>query len=297
MQIKDFINATTLALADLLPISQSGNTRKITLQAIKEFLLGTTTLTTTDQTITGAIEEVNTSLSDIEQQILLRPLMTTADITYYVSVTGSDSNDGLTGGTAFKTIQYAIDLLPQVINHTVIINVASGTYGGGLTIPGFDGKGTLSINGGTTLANSINYIISNSIKIDSCTINITLNGFKLLATTTLDTILTISNCTMFNIKYCSFDGALRNSLVGNIGVGVSFSKGSILNSSFNNFSSSSYGYVIYSSVGAEVLTRNNVGSNNSTVFYALAGGVITKYDAVQPSGTIAETVANGGVIR
>lgn len=39
-------------------IAQGGKTRKTLLSKIKEFIIGTTALTTTDKTITGAIEEV-----------------------------------------------------------------------------------------------------------------------------------------------------------------------------------------------------------------------------------------------
>lgn len=39
-------------------IAQGGKTRKALLQKIKEFIIGTTTLTTTDTTVTGAIKEV-----------------------------------------------------------------------------------------------------------------------------------------------------------------------------------------------------------------------------------------------
>ena len=53
-------------------IAQGGKTRKTLLSKIKEFIIGTTALTTTDKTITGAIEEVkgivdvnSTSLNDL----------------------------------------------------------------------------------------------------------------------------------------------------------------------------------------------------------------------------------------
>lgn len=39
-------------------IAQGGKTRKALLQKIKEFIIGTTALTTTDTTVTGAIKEV-----------------------------------------------------------------------------------------------------------------------------------------------------------------------------------------------------------------------------------------------
>ncbi|MGC6434323.1 MAG: beta strand repeat-containing protein, partial [Crocinitomicaceae bacterium] len=47
--------------------------------------------------------------------------------TYYVSTTGSDSNNGITSGTAFATLQKAIDMVSSSCTSTTI-HVAAGTY-------------------------------------------------------------------------------------------------------------------------------------------------------------------------
>ncbi|MFT8348698.1 hypothetical protein [Clostridium saccharoperbutylacetonicum] len=65
MQIKDFISATALALTDLLPLGQSANTRKTTLQDVKNLFLGTATLNTTDKTVNGAINENKANIGDL----------------------------------------------------------------------------------------------------------------------------------------------------------------------------------------------------------------------------------------
>lgn len=56
----------------------------------------------------------------------------TANTTYYVSLTGSDSNDGLTAGTPWRTLSYAATQLNYVVgnNHTVTIQLADGDYSG-----------------------------------------------------------------------------------------------------------------------------------------------------------------------
>jgi hypothetical protein len=58
------------------------------------------------------------------------PNSTQKDTTYYVdAINGNDSNDGSSSNTAFKTVQHAIDLIPQVVNHNVTINMAQNvTY-------------------------------------------------------------------------------------------------------------------------------------------------------------------------
>ncbi|WP_207306734.1 hypothetical protein [Xanthomonas oryzae] len=55
----------------------------------------------------------------------------TQDLSLYVSTTGSDSNDGLSAATAFKTIQRAVNVVRtrySLCGYTAIINVADGTY-------------------------------------------------------------------------------------------------------------------------------------------------------------------------
>ena len=53
----------------------------------------------------------------------------TEDFTIYVNgTTGNDENNGLTTDTAKKTIQAAVDVLPERINSNVTISVAAGIY-------------------------------------------------------------------------------------------------------------------------------------------------------------------------
>lgn len=52
------------------------------------------------------------------------------DVEYFVNdSTGSDTNDGLSAATPFKTIQHAFDLIPKFTTGTqYLINIANGTY-------------------------------------------------------------------------------------------------------------------------------------------------------------------------
>ncbi len=76
------------------------------------------------------------------------PIPLLAPRTYYVSNSGSDSNDGLTVGTAFATIQKAIDTTNKynLNGYDVTINVASGTYARFAT-KFVNGSGKISIIG------------------------------------------------------------------------------------------------------------------------------------------------------
>ena len=66
---------------------------------------------------------------------------TTADMTLYVRTTGSDSNDGLTTGTALLTPQEAVNRVPKYIRHAVVIDIGEGDFNGAY-LAGFAMAGT-----------------------------------------------------------------------------------------------------------------------------------------------------------
>jgi hypothetical protein len=62
-------------------------------------------------------------------QPIMTTMETTEEKTWYVNASsGSDTNDGTTAGTAFQTIQHAIDQLPPIIKHQQTIQLADGIY-------------------------------------------------------------------------------------------------------------------------------------------------------------------------
>jgi len=73
----------------------------------------------------------------------------TADRTYYVAPTGSDSNNGLSAGAPFLTIQKAVDVAKSLDfnGQTVTIKLADGTYTVGAIMRSITGDGTLLISG------------------------------------------------------------------------------------------------------------------------------------------------------
>ncbi|WP_279360883.1 hypothetical protein [Xanthomonas sacchari] len=76
----------------------------------------------------------------------------TQNLSLYVSSTGSDSNDGLTAGTAFQTIQRAVDVVRtrySLCGYTVFINVADGTYVENVSVGNVPG-GVVRFVGGTS---------------------------------------------------------------------------------------------------------------------------------------------------
>lgn len=70
--------------------------------------------------------------------------------TYYVNgSTGADGNDGLTSGTAFATIQKAVDTAADLDLGTwdVTIQIAAGTYAAGLVLRSLTGVGKVVLRG------------------------------------------------------------------------------------------------------------------------------------------------------
>lgn len=113
----------------------------------------------------------------------------TANRTYFVLTTGSDSNTGLanTAGGAFLTLQKAANVIATLDLQTfsVTVNVGAGTYTGTLSVSGpWLGSGAVSFVGDTTTP--ANVIISttsaNAITVSNGA-SLNVSGFKLVTTT------------------------------------------------------------------------------------------------------------------
>jgi len=86
---------------------------------------------------------------------LLLPAVALAGTTYYVSTSGSNSNNGLTTGTAWRNVQYAanhihagdtVNILGGVYNETVNIPVSGSASAGAITLQNYAGQ-TATIDG------------------------------------------------------------------------------------------------------------------------------------------------------
>jgi len=108
----------------------------------------------------------------------------TANRTYYVSTSGSDSNDGLTVGAPFATIQKAWNVLvtKDLNGFTATIKLADGTYTAGLnaTVPVIGGPVVIDGNSSTP-TNVLLGPTGSAIQV-VCAANVTLKNFKLTST-------------------------------------------------------------------------------------------------------------------
>lgn len=89
-----------------------------------------------------------------------------ADRTYYVNgSTGSDSNNGLSSGTAFATIQKAIDVVAAISwgGFNATISVANGTYSPNISLRQVSGAASVTLTGNiATPASVVTGLISNN---------------------------------------------------------------------------------------------------------------------------------------
>ncbi len=102
---------------------------------------------------TGAVSFPSSSPGGIRERL-------TAARTYYVNASsGSDSNDGLTAGTAFQTIQKAIDTAAALDSsiYDVTIQLAAGTFAAsaGLVCKTMAGAGSVTIVGDETTPSNV----------------------------------------------------------------------------------------------------------------------------------------------
>ncbi len=105
----------------------------------------------------------NTAHADASGNPLVVRTVLTADTNYYVSATGSDSNDGSIG-SPWATIQHAVNFLPANIDFagfTVTINIGAGTFDGPF-IPAPYGGGVLRFEGASAATTILRRPVSRS---------------------------------------------------------------------------------------------------------------------------------------
>jgi hypothetical protein len=213
------------------------------------------------------------------------PFATSANVTYYVDPAGSDANNGLSAGAAgaFKTIGKAISMIPQIVNHTVTINVAQGTYAEDISLIGFIGKGSITINGAASVLSDL--YVANSITIIQCTCLVIATGLKFIITTGSGAFIVRSIDT--RISYCRINTAASQP-------GVSCS--STNNAGITNCEISNRSNGINADGSSTVFSNTNTGTGNTIGLVSNSNASIGK-NSTQPAGTTAESVSGGGVIR
>ncbi|MDU0203831.1 right-handed parallel beta-helix repeat-containing protein [Paenibacillus sp. MAH-36] len=221
--------------------------------------------------------EVRTSETErLVKQFYNVPQKTTTDMTVYVDATnGADNNDG-SKGKPFKTINKAISIVPQIVNHTVRVNVATGTYAETAVLYGFNGSGVVQL-----VASGV--VSLNAISVIRCQTTV-VEGFTCTSTTGNGFYTEYGRMTIFNncktISASSFAG-----------FSVVSQNGQILNCTISNKDNA-----VAAQYGSSVLVSNCTGTSNNYVLVAADGATLT-YSGSVPSGNILFGTYNVGMIN
>ncbi|MBW4083877.1 hypothetical protein [Paenibacillus sp. S150] len=161
--------------------------------------IGTAGITNTEfGYLDGATSNIQSQLNS-KAPLTTTPQQTTTDISYYVRTDGNDGNTGLanTAGGAFKTINKAISMIPQVVNHIITIYIGNGSYSESILVGGFSGSGSITITGNQSDA-SLTSVTSVTLLKNFLTLVVD----SLTANTSTSDGFTINRCVGFRLNSC-----------------------------------------------------------------------------------------------
>lgn len=183
-------NGVVTGIADNTLYNKSVRQSSIMAAIIADFIVQELNVNVTDDGTTATILTNFTNALLALTGTIVRTRLTSAT-TFYVATTGNDSNNGLTPGTAFLTLQALANYL--YVNYDfgdqpVIIKLADGTYSGANFPGSFTGQtSSLNITGNSTTPSNVQLI---STGFDTSTIsaynnaNITVSYMELSSTGT-----------------------------------------------------------------------------------------------------------------
>lgn len=158
----------------------------------------------------GAADGVrDTDFNRIEGNLL--ELYTTdaarADVTIYVSTSGSDSGEG-SSGSPYATISKALSVLPKNLNgKNIIVNIAAGTYADDILVDGF--------NNGVLILKASGSVSVRSLLVRNATLRVEINSFTVTTGVAGAGIIAYDNgCIIFTgdvVTQSSTQGIVANS--------------------------------------------------------------------------------------
>ncbi|WP_159886209.1 C1q-like domain-containing protein [Paenibacillus puerhi] len=213
------------------------------------------------------------------------PTKTTAEITYYVRTDGNDNNAGTanTAAGAFRTIQKAVNSVPQIVNHTVTINVAAGTYSEDVILRNFI---TGDVFNGFILKaanNNQNATNVNSITFKYCTGRVEASGFTATTNSQEGFIALYTRMSVFTNCFVAAPSA-------SAGIALVSSVGRVQGGAVSNRQVG-----IISNYYSHLYVQDVEGSGNEIGIYAATGAILCP-GGIMPSATTQEFVMQGGAI-
>jgi hypothetical protein len=281
-------------------------TYETTYKALDQYLLTVSPVTTItaeyDTNIKTVQDRQGQRIADygqrlsVVEQIAARtyqmPTKSVQNVTMYVDVTnGSDSGDG-SAAKPFKTIGKAVSMIPQVINHQYIINVAPGTYNEDVILNGFVSS-AITGSGASLGVYGINLIATNpakgatninSAKITSCKGRFEINGFTATTTADMGFAASYSQVAIFYSCWCTgatgtYPGFTFTSSMGRIQLGESSNR-------YTGITAQYYSIVYVDSVAG---TGNTYGILSQVASYVGASN-----GTLPQAATVANNIVVGG---
>lgn len=119
---------------------------------------------------------------------------------YVQGTYGNDNNTGTGWGSnlAFKTVQKAISIIPDIVNHHYMIHIGGPVSG--FAIRGRSGAGVIEFRV------EDDGVVNSFVEFDSCSNKIRISGNTNSKKGTLKQGIIIANCTMFDVGWISFRG-------------------------------------------------------------------------------------------
>jgi hypothetical protein len=267
-------------------------TYETTYQALDQYQLTSSPVTITgeyDTNIKTVQDRMSQTLADYGERLSVammlaqrkyhKPDMSLKDMTYYVDGTnGSDSGDG-SASKPFKTIGKFTSLYNNtIVNHTITVNIAAGTYNEDVIISGIMGSGWIYLSGATTLSGAASYQVK-SISIKSNSVSkVSVSGVQITGAEPTNNagifIFSNSEYTAFSFVENNFNDATK--------IGFRFqsgAKGDLYQCDVSNKQ-----YAVYSEYDSTVFVSNCTGGTNTNGMYAATSSVIS-YSGTYPTAT------------
>lgn len=209
-----------------------------------------------------------------------------ADMTVHVSTTGSDITGTGMSTKPFRTIGYALSMIPKDLGgFGATINIADGGYEEDVVIKGYR-NGTLQLSSSKTGRINVDCIVK-SLVIRDCTASVKIESINMYESTDQNAIA-VSASTDVELRYIK--SAMTNpgstSIIANKASNVR-----VYNSELSN-----HGWAIYGFDGSKISSIDNTGTNNKNVVFSTKDGAIITTAGTAPSGTKSAAIYDGGII-
>jgi hypothetical protein len=211
------------------------------------------------------------------------PTTTVADITYYVRADGNNTNQGTanTSAGAFRTLNRALSLIPQTINHNVTIYVLEGEEHEAFTLAGLNGRGTITIR---STSETVRAIVP-YIRILDCACAI---GIINLTVTFNDVAVAVYRCIGVTLTNLSITQPASTAAIYAERSKLTLYKGTISNRVV----------AVYADAMAEIWVDSLTGTGNTAAYTAIRGGrIIVYYETTIGWTTAEQNVGSGGIVQ